>query len=65
MNTVETNTPQYPDFGALLESVKENGRLMMPLTVRLNHAVADGYLVANVYRLLDKEIDKFCISPQA
>ena len=26
MNTVETNTPQYPDFGALLESVKENGR---------------------------------------
>ena len=28
MNTVETNTPQYPDFGALLESVKENGRLM-------------------------------------
>ena len=28
MNTVEKNTPQYPDFGALLESVKENGRLM-------------------------------------
>lgn len=26
MNTVETITPQYPDFGALLESVKENGR---------------------------------------
>ena len=44
---------------------EENGRLMMPLTVRLNHAVADGYLVANVYRLLDKEIDKFCVSPQA
>jgi chloramphenicol O-acetyltransferase type A len=33
---------------------------MMPLTVRLNHAVADGYLVANVYRLLDKEIKEFC-----
>ena len=26
MNTVETNTLQFPDFGALLESVKENGR---------------------------------------
>lgn len=39
---------------------EENGRLMMPLTVRLNHAVADGYLVANVYRLLEKEIAEFC-----
>lgn len=39
---------------------EENGRLMMPLTVRLNHAVADGYLVANVYRLLEKEISEFC-----
>ena len=38
---------------------EENGRLMMPLTVRLNHAVADGYLVANVYCLLDKEIASF------
>ena len=39
---------------------EENGRLMMPLTVRLNHAIADGYLVANVYRLLEKEIAAFC-----
>jgi len=39
---------------------EENGRLMMPLTVRFNHAVADGYLVANVYRLLEKEIASFC-----
>ncbi|MBQ2191707.1 MAG: chloramphenicol acetyltransferase [Clostridia bacterium] len=38
---------------------EENGRLMMPVTVRLNHAIADGYLVANVYRLLQKEIDAF------
>ena len=37
----------------------ENGRLMMPITVRLNHAVADGYLIANVYRLLEKEIKVF------
>ena len=28
----------------------------MPVTVRLNHAVADGYLVANVFRLLEQEI---------
>lgn len=28
MNTTETMTPQFPDFGALLESVKENGRHM-------------------------------------
>lgn len=38
---------------------EENGRLMMPLTVRLNHAIADGYLVANVFRLLQKEIETF------
>jgi len=31
----------------------------MPFTVRLNHAIADGFLVANVYRLLQKEIDAF------
>ena len=28
MKTTETMTPQFPDFGALLESVRENGRLM-------------------------------------
>ena len=39
---------------------EENGRLMMPVTVRLNHAVADGYLVALVFRLLEKEITAFC-----
>ena len=38
---------------------KENGRLMMPVTVRMNHAIADGYLVANVYRLLEKAIAEF------
>ena len=38
---------------------EEGGRLMMPLTVRLNHAIADGFLVANVYRLLEKEIERF------
>ena len=38
---------------------EENGRLMMPISVRLNHAIADGYLVANVYRLLEKEMAVF------
>ena len=38
---------------------EENGRLVMPVSVRLNHAIADGYLVANVFRLLQKEIETF------
>ena len=39
---------------------EEGGRLMMPVTVRLNHAIADGYLVANVFRLIQREIEAFC-----
>lgn len=39
---------------------EENGRLQMPVTVRLNHAIADGFHIANVYRLLEKEIGIFC-----
>lgn len=39
---------------------EENGRLVMPVTVRLNHAIADGYLVANVFRLLEREMAAFC-----
>ena len=38
---------------------EENGRLMMPVTVRLNHAVADGFLIANVFRLIEKELTSF------
>lgn len=38
---------------------EEGGRMLMPVSVRLNHAIADGYLVANVFRLLQKEIDVF------
>ncbi len=34
-------------------------RLVMPVSVRLNHAIADGYLVANVFRLLEQEIKSF------
>ena len=44
---------------------EENGRLMMPVTVRLNHAVADGFLVANVFRLLEKESAAFCAARQS
>ena len=39
---------------------EENGRLVMPVTVRLNHAIADGFLLANVFRLLQREIELFC-----
>ena len=38
---------------------EENGRLQMPVTVRLNHAAADGYLLSKVFRLLQEEIDTF------
>ena len=39
---------------------EEDGRLMMPVTVRLNHAIADGFLTANVFRLLEQEMKHFC-----
>jgi len=32
---------------------------MMPVTVRMNHAVADGYLVSKVFLLLDENIKAF------
>ena len=44
------------NWGAYRE---ENGRLLMPVSVRLNHAIADGYLVALVFRLLQQEIERF------
>lgn len=52
--------PQKPPKSQdLMEAKKQNGRLVMPVTVRLNHAIADGYLVANVFRLLEQEIGVF------
>jgi chloramphenicol O-acetyltransferase type A len=39
---------------------EEGGRLMMPVSVRLNHAAADGYLLAKVFLLLRQEILEFC-----
>ena len=38
---------------------EENCKLVMPVSVRLNHAIADGYLVANVFRLLQQEVETF------
>ncbi len=38
---------------------EENGRLVMPVSVRLNHAAADGFHIANVFRLLELEINNF------
>ena len=40
---------------------EEDGKIMMPVTVRLNHAVADGYLVAKVFLILEEEIKKFTL----
>lgn len=40
---------------------EEHGRLMMPVTVRMNHAIADGFLIANVFRLLEREAAQFII----
>lgn len=44
---------------------EEGGRLMMPVTVRLNHAVADGFLVANVFRQLELEMARFVAERRA
>ena len=44
---------------------EEGGRLLMPVSVRMNHAVADGYLIANVFRLLEKEMAEFVRRTQA
>lgn len=38
---------------------EENGRLMMPVSVRMNHAVADGYLIAKVFLTLEEMIKGF------
>ena len=38
---------------------EENGRLMMPVTVRMNHAIADGYIISKVFDLLQKGMKEF------
>lgn len=39
---------------------EENGRMMMPVSVRMNHAAADGYLIAKVFLLLEEEMAALC-----
>lgn len=36
----------------------ENGALKMPVTVRLNHAAADGFAAARVFTLIEEEIER-------
>ncbi len=36
----------------------ENGSLKMPVTVRLNHAAADGFAAARVFTLIEEEIER-------
>lgn len=38
---------------------EENGKFMMPVSVRLNHAAADGYLISKVFLMLKEEIKSF------
>ncbi len=45
------------NWGAYRE---ENGRLLMPVTVRLNHAAADGFQIARVYKLIETEMTALC-----
>lgn len=37
---------------------KEGEKIKMPVTVRMNHAAADGYLVSKVFLMLEDEIQK-------
>ena len=47
---------QINDWGKYRE---ESGRFVMPVSVRLNHAIADGYLIAKVFKLLQDEMEDF------
>ena len=53
------------DFAASIRDSRdhrlESGRMMMPVTVRMNHAVADGYLISKVFLLLEEEMKSFVI----
>ncbi|MDD2214983.1 MAG: CatA-like O-acetyltransferase, family 3 [Bacteroidales bacterium] len=41
---------------------QEGDRYLMPVSVRMNHAVADGYLISKVFLLLEAEILQFAKS---
>jgi len=42
----------------------ENDRLMMPLSIRLNHAAADGYLASKFYLLVEAEMKAFVLDKE-
>lgn len=48
--------PPIVNWGKFRE---ENGRLRMPVTIRMNHAAADGYLIAKAFETLQHEMDAF------
>lgn len=39
---------------------EENGLFKMPLTVRMNHAAADGYLISKVFLTVEDDIKQLC-----
>lgn len=50
----------YPYFAPIINwgrYKKDGDRFMMPVTVRMNHAIADGYHISMVFLKLQKEID--------
>ena len=40
--------------------VKEDDRIMMPLTIRLNHAIGDGYHISAAFLEVQDAINRFC-----
>ena len=51
----ETITVAYTEYEEDYHIFYENGVVKMPVSVRLNHAVADGYSVARVFTLIEEE----------
>lgn len=37
----------------------ENGKLLMPVSIRLNHAIADGFHVANFFALMEAKLEDY------
>ena len=49
----------YPPIITWSKYCKENDIFRMPVTVRMNHAVADGYLISLIFSKLEEEIKNF------
>jgi len=57
----ETITVAYTEYEEDYHIFYENGVVKMPVSVRLNHAVADGYSVARVFTLIEEEIKRLVL----